>query len=165
MIQTGHAKYLFVFEGALGSTEILSVNVLACLWPLEPPTESLHRIVRAWWPSSYDYIVTSLGITAEIAKHSYVVDAVRIGILGSTKPDLQHNRELLKREIELLTPELIVLVGRTAERTIGNEARTAESSRYLPVPFPTRTRSEDDKKKAEEEYGKLKRKYEELQDK
>ena len=165
VIQTGHAKYLFVFEGALGSTEILSVNVLACLWPLEPPTEPLHRIVRAWWPSPYDYIVTSLGITAEIAKHSYVVDAVRIGMQGGTKPDLERNRELLKHEIELLKPRLVVLVGKTAQYTMGNEARKADSSRYFPVPFPTKTRSVDDKKKAEEEYGKLKHKYEELQDK
>jgi hypothetical protein len=70
----------------------------------------------------------------------------------------------LKQEIELLEPRLVVLVGRKAEYIIGNKARKEEEGRYFAVPFPTNTRSEDDKKKAQEKYAKLKRKYEELQD-
>jgi len=70
----------------------------------------------------------------------------------------------LQREIGLLNPKLVVLVGKTAAKTIGNEAQKEERNRYFAVPFPTKTRSEQDIKKAEQEYEELKRKYKELQD-
>jgi hypothetical protein len=162
VIQTGHAKYLFVFEGSLASTEKLSVNVLACLWPLEGMAGPLHGIRRKFWCSPYDYIVDRLSITSEVAKHSYVVDAVRIGIPGGKKPDREQNRRLLQQEIDLLKPRLVVLVGKTAERTIWNKTQKGEEGRYFPVPFPTKTRSEKGIKKAAQKYDELKRKYEEL---
>ncbi len=164
VIQTGHAKYLFVFEGSLALTEKLSVNVLACLWPLERMAAPLQRIVRAFWPSRYDLIVQCLGIEPEIAGHSYVVDAVRIGMHDGKKPDREQNRELLKREIGLLNPELVVLVGKTAAKTIGNAAQKEERSRYFPVPFPTKVRSKKDADNAEQKYEELKRKYKKFQD-
>ena len=163
VIQTGHAKYLFVFEGSLSPTEKLSVNVLACLWPLEGTAGPLQRIVRAFWPSRYDLIVECLGIKREIAKHSYVVDAVRIGMQDGEKPDRERNRELLKEEIGLLNPKLVVLVGKKADKTIGEEAQEEEGRDYFAVPFPTKARSEQDTKKAKQKYEELKRKYQELQ--
>ena len=156
VVQTGHAKCFFVFEGSLAQKEFLSVTVLACLWPLEATPGPLHGIVRKFWPSPYDYIVECLGIKSEIAKHSYVVDAVRIAVQGGKKPDRKQNRLLLEQEINLLKPRLLVLVGRIAEETIGNKAREAERGRYFAVPFPTRTRSPEDVQKAKPIYEELK---------
>lgn len=163
VIQEGRANYFFVFEGSLSERGCLSVTVLACLWPLEAVAGSFHGIVRAFWPSRYDLIVDHLGIKPEIAKRSYVVDAVRIAIQGGKKPDREQNRKLLKQEIDLLEPRLVVLVGRTAEQTIGNAAQREKRSRYFAVPFPTKTRSKDDVQKAKPKYEELKRKYEERQ--
>jgi len=152
------AKYFFVFEGSLSMESKLSVTVLSCLWPLEGMASlmPLQNIFRNFWPSPYDFIVESLKINAEIARHSYVVDAVRIGKQdGKGKQDLPTNRELLSREICLLNPALVILVGRTAANIVGKEAQRTQKNRYCQVPFPTKRRSKRDAKRAERKYEKL----------
>lgn len=84
---------------------------------------------------------------------------------GEKKADLEQNRELLKQEIELLKPRLVVLVGKKAQYTIGNKARNEASRHYVSVPFPTKTRSPEKRKEANREYDELKREYEKRQDK
>jgi hypothetical protein len=136
VIQTGRAKYLFVFEGSFSPPDRIAVTVLSCLWPLTG-LHPLQDIFRTFWPSTYDHIVDCLGITAEIARHSYVIDAVRIGNPDG-KQDHPRNRRLLEREIEQLNPELVVLVGKTAAATIGSKAQREHESLYIKVPFPTK---------------------------
>jgi hypothetical protein len=139
VVDTVRAKYIFVFEGALSKEDHLSVTVLACLWPLIS-NHPIHKMFSLFWPSTFDNIVDSLGINPEVAKHSYVVDAVRIGTTEG-RQDRDKNRELLRSEIKLLKPELVVMVGKTAECTVGNETQREAGPKYSHVPFPTKWRS------------------------
>lgn len=161
VIQTRRAKYIFVFEGSLSPPDRLSVTVLSCLWPLEGliDQEPHQGIFRTFWQSPYDYIVECLGINVEIAKHSYVVDAVRIGKQDGRQQDRKKNRKLLKQEIDLLDPELVVLVGRTAAVTLGKEAQEEQGRCYVEVPFPTKRRSKQDVKKADSDFKKLRNRW------
>lgn len=153
VIKTGFAKYMFVFEGSLSRTDKLSITVLSCLWPLAS-FQPIQSIFQTFWSSPYFYIVECLGITPEIARCSYVVDAVRIGT-EHRRPDHQKNRELLEREIELLKPEIVVLVGGTAANTIGKKAQRVNHGLYFKVPFPTKRRPRQDIEKAKARYEEL----------
>lgn len=160
VIQTGRAKHLFVFEGSLSPADRLSVTVLSCLWPLAR-LQSHQDIFKTFWPRrrhAYDYIVDCFGINVEIAKHSYVVDAVRIGNQAG-KQDLQQNRQLLKREIEQLNPELVVLVGGIAKRTIASKTQRERRCLYFNVPFPMKWRSKQNSSNANRKYQELRNRW------
>lgn len=137
--KSGKAKYIFVFEGALSPPERLSNTVLSCLWPLEG-FRQVQGIFSTFWPTTYFNIVECLGISVGIARKSYVVDGVRIG-RPDGKPDLGQNRALLDREIKLLDPIFVILVGGKAARIVGNAAIEANPELYFLVPFPSNRRS------------------------
>jgi hypothetical protein len=153
VIKSGSAKYMFVFEGSLSQSNRLSITVLSCLWPIAN-FQPIQSIFQMFWSSPYFYIVECLGITPSIARNSYVVDAVRIGTENG-RQDRQKNRELLKREIELLNPEIVILVGGTAADTIGNKTQRENESLYFKAPFPTKRRSKQDIEKAKGKYEEL----------
>jgi len=156
VVETGQAKYLVIFEGSLSRSDHLSITVLSCLWLLDQHTIS-RDIFQSFWGGrrhAYDYIHKCLGMNAGIARHCYITDAVRIG-KPNGKQDRLQNRQLLKREIELLSPELVVLVGKSAADTIGNEDQREHSSLYCRVPFPTKRRSRQDVEKANRQYDEL----------
>jgi hypothetical protein len=146
----GRAKYFFIFEGSLQKSDHLSITVLSCLWPLENP-ELYKDIFKTFWqrPAAYKYIVDRLGINKNIAKNSYVTDAVRV-VTKDKKSDILKNRALLEREINLLSPEHVILVGGTAKKIIGEKELSECSSQYFHVPFPTKrwpSRLEDNNKR------------------
>jgi hypothetical protein len=153
VIESESSKYMFVFEGSLSQSDRLSITVLSCLWPLAN-FQPIQPIFQMFWSSPYFYIVECLGITPNIARNSYVVDAGRIGT-ESGRQDRPKNRELLEREIELLKPELVVLVGETAADTIGNKTQRKNESLYFKVPCPTKRRSKKDIEKAKVKYKEL----------
>lgn len=103
------AKYMFVFEGSLQETNRLSITVLSCFWLFRDLTKYRSLIQTYWNPTSYRRIHQSLHISPEIADQSYVIDAFRIGN-SEGKRDTKANRSLLLEEIELLQPEIKVLV-------------------------------------------------------
>lgn len=86
------------------------------------------------------------------------MDAVRIGTPAG-KQDRPQNRELLDREIELLNPELVVLIGRTAAGTIENKTLRERRSLYFEVPFPTKRRSKEDLERANQKYEELRNRW------
>ena len=73
---------------------------------------------------------------------------------------MRNNRGLLRREIGLLTPELVVLVGGEAKRIIGREALEAEPHRYCAVNFPNNGRDETRKAADEKGFKELRRRLE-----
>lgn len=152
VLRSSKARYLFVFEGALSPPARLSNTVLSCLWPLEG-FRQVQGIFGTFWPTTYFNIVENLGISVEIARRSYVVDGVRIGNPNGN-PDIRLNRDLLAKEVELLDPKLVILVGRKAASIVGNAAIEADPERYFRVPFPSnrraRSRVEADKPKFKE---------------
>lgn len=138
-VNSGKAKYIFVFEGALSPPERLSNTVLSCLWPLEG-FRQVQSIFSTFWPTTFFNIVECLGISVDIARKSYAVDGVRIGNPDGN-PDIAKNRALLYKEIELLDPTLVILVGRVAANIVGRAALTAKPELYFQVPFPSNRRS------------------------
>ncbi len=156
VIQLGHAKYMFVFQGALQEQQFLSVTVLSCLWPLGDSYVQ-NDIFQVFWPGRkniYERIVKSLGITPAVANCAYVVNALRIETEDKIS-DLHQNRDILQREITLLDPELVVLLGGAASRTIGHNAQKEHKGLYRSVPFPTMFDSERNITMATHQYKKL----------
>jgi hypothetical protein len=154
-IGSGHARFMFVFLGSLSEHTHLSTTVLSCLWPVES-FQPIQSLFCTFWPTTYFNIVRGLGITVEIAKNAYVVDAVRT-------PEMRTNRDLLRREIDLLTPELVVPVGGRAKRIIGSAALNAEPDRYFPVNFPNNGRDKQRIAADEDQFEKLRRRLRELE--
>jgi hypothetical protein len=158
VIQSGHAKYMFVFQGSLQEQQFLSVTVLSCLWPLGDSYVQ-NDIFQVFWPGRkniYEHIVKSLGITPAIANCAYVVNALRIETEDKLS-DLHQNRDLLEREITLLDPELVVLLGGAASRTMGHNAHKERKALYRSVPFPTTFDSERNIRIANYHYKKLRK--------
>jgi hypothetical protein len=133
--ESGHAKYMFVFEGSLQETTCLSMTVLSCFW-IFTDIEPLQGTMTKYWRrlKRYQRIIDDLGITPAIAEQSYVVDAFRIPNHRGTR-DTKQNRALLQEEIRVLDPEIIVLVGNTA-KDVAATLVVGESSRFHHVPFP-----------------------------
>jgi hypothetical protein len=154
-IESGHARFMFVFLGSLSEHTHLSTTVLSCLWPVES-FRPIQSIFCTFWPTTYFNIVRGLGMTVEIAKNAHVVDAVRT-------LEMRKDRDLLRREIDLLTPELVVLVGGEAKRIIGSAALNAEPDRYFPVNFPNNGRDKQRIAADEEQFKKLRRRLRELE--
>lgn len=154
-IAIGHARFMFVFLGSLSEHTRLSTTVLSCLWPVESfrPIQSLFCM---FWPTTYFNIVSGLGMTVAIAKNAYVVHAVRTH-------KMRDNRDLLRGEIDLLTPELVVLVGGGATRIIGSKALRAEPDRYFPVNFPNNGRNKRRIADDDDKFEKLRRRLKELE--
>lgn len=73
------------------------------------------------------------------------------------KQDRPQNREVLRREVEQLDPELVVLVGKTAADTVGGKAQRERGDLYIKVPFPTKRRSRKDVEKANQKYEALRK--------
>ena len=154
-LKSGRVRFMFVFEGSLSEPTHLSTTVLSCLWPVKS-FQRIQSIFCTFWPTTYFNIVHGLGMTVEIAKRAYVVDAVRT-------PELRKNRDLLRREISLLEPELVVLVGGEAERIIGFAACQAEPDRYFRVNFPNNGRDKARTTKDDKLFEELGRRLQELQ--
>jgi hypothetical protein len=152
-LKSGQARYMFVFEGSLCEPTRLTTTVLSCLWPVESFGQ-IQSIFCTFWPTTYFNILEGLGMTPEIAKQAYVVDAIRTG-------DLTKDRDLLRDEITLLKPDLVVLVGGKAEHRVDPKVRNAEPKRFLRVNFPNNARDEgrigEDEKKFEELHRRLRK--------
>lgn len=143
------AKVMMVFEGSLSDQKRLSVTVLACLWPITP-AKPIHQIFTTFWPSRYDDLVRYLCVSAQVAREVYVVDAVRIGN-DKGKSDLKKNRLLLEREIELVNPELIVLVGNMSDH-IAKNAQKVNRRTFVKVPYPAKWRKKEKVASDDEKY-------------
>lgn len=138
-IKIGNARYFLVFEGSLGNPYEPSITVLSCLWSTNC-TKAKENILSEFWHGkgkrSFEFIVKCLGMNKSIAKECFVTDAVRIAN-ENEKPYLKKNRELLHREIEIMNPEYVILLGSKAKQTYGrNPNNTSRKVVYLP--FPTK---------------------------
>jgi len=160
VMQTGKAKYMFVFVGSLQAPTILSVTVLSCYWLLEKPDDVL---MRRFWPklATYYRLVKKLGITPGIARTSYVTDIFRIGNQNK-KPDTRGNRALVFEEIDLLSPELVVLVG-SRPRDIVGKNRIDQDKRMVHVPFPADGVPKITQERAPIQYQELRRRLREME--
>jgi uracil-DNA glycosylase len=69
--------------------------------------------------------------------------------------DRQQNRRLLQREIEQLSPELVVLIGKHAAATVEKKTLREYCNLYFKVPFPTKRRSIAYKEEANRKYDEL----------
>lgn len=148
------AKFGFYFEGSLQNANYLSITVLSCLWIFQNISQYRHIIERYWKTHSYLRIYNALRITTEIASNAYVADSFRIG-KANGKMDTKHNRALMEREISLLNPELIILVGSTAKYIAGQELLAKNQARVQCIPFPTVRKTKEDKQAAEAQYAEL----------
>jgi hypothetical protein len=129
VIEKDSCKFFFVFEGSLSSIEKLSITVLSHLWLLENSDPIIQAFCGKdkWWSfHNYRGIKDKLKINREIARHSYVVDAIRLGLdeqLKNTKTSnqlkIEKNRELIYKEIILLKPKLVICVGTAAQSIVG----------------------------------------------
>ena len=116
-----------------------------------------NDIFQVFWPGRkniYERIVKSLGITPAVANCAYVVNALRIETEDKIS-DLHQNRDILQREITLLDPELVLLLGGAASRTIGHNAQKEHKGLYRSVSFPTMFDSERNITMATHQYKKL----------
>lgn len=140
VINSKKTKYMFIFEGSLQKQPELTVTVEAWRWILNKENDE-YRFLKPWRRG--EYISEKFCMKAEVAKNSYVVDAVRFGklaenakdvITGKSKelPDIDKCRELLHKEIELLNPEFIIPVGNNARKILGSDA----NPNVIPVVFP-----------------------------
>lgn len=157
VIETGKAKYFFVLEGSLASPDYLTVAFHSCFWPLGSDWHQFPTYIQSLMGNGkgkYRYRYECLGISPKIIRDLYLIDAIRIGT-SDGKKDYKQNRELLKREIEQLNPELVVLAGKEAAKIIGNEADS--NPLYFKVTFPTWQLKSDVKEKANKEYEELHR--------
>ena len=139
VIKTKKSKYFIVFEGSLADVAEPSMTVLSCLWATDDPSLQAD-IMRRFWPgkgkSSYDFIVKCLSMKPEVASDVFVTDAVRIAN-SSGKPALKMNRDLLHREISILNPEYVVLLGSTAKNVYGKVSSELDYE-VVELPFPTK---------------------------
>lgn len=107
------AKFMFVFEGSLQDPKKLSITVLACFWLLNDSSLSQQHknVLKQYWSlCRYKDVKDKLGINADIAKNSYVVDMVRVGN-RQDKPDLGRSREVLKMDFYSIRPKHVISVG------------------------------------------------------
>jgi hypothetical protein len=140
VIEAGHSKFFFVFEGSLSQTEKLSITVLSHLW-LTKKEELINKFCGKdkWWTfSNYHNIHEKLNITKDFANHSYVTDALRVGSNNETnkkKKLYELNQELIYKEIVLLKPKLVICVGKTAEEIVGMKYLN-QDTKFHSVMFP-----------------------------
>ena len=133
VLESGTANYLFVFKGSLQSIEKLSMTVLSCFWIFNNNLQ-YQNIFNKYWPSqNYNLLLENLGITPEIAKKSYVTDFARIPHNKGTR-DTKKCRALLLDEIEILKPNLVILVGAEPRNVFISELER-NPDKFITVPF------------------------------
>jgi len=145
VLATGRAKYLFVFEGGTSEPTRLSCTMLACLWPLNQEHASTRygHLFDTFWArqgrARYSYSHAKFGINHQIAKNAYAIDSVRISN-GNRNPDWIINGNILRDEIALLNPDLVVLAGGKAHRAFA-ESKVTNRAERVPYPIWTHERA------------------------
>lgn len=138
-IELGKARYFFVFEGSLANIHEPSITVLSCLWATNNETFK-SKMMAEYWPSrgknSFEFIVKCLRMNSSAVENCYVTDAVKFGN-EDRKPDSKRNRELLRREIETLGAEFVILLGERAKLTYGKDDKQIPW-KVIHLPFPTK---------------------------
>lgn len=177
VLDNGQACLMFVFLGSLSDHEKLSVNVLSCLWALDCfntrvdrlesrslklMTPEFQEIARDFWPPTgnrFTAVMNSLRITPDVARRSFVVDAVRVPYReGESSGDIDSKacQELLEREVDILRPRFIIAVGGVAHNYLMNAVpgRSVFHVRF-PAPFISRA----DRPNVEREWDSLRELY------
>ena len=134
VLEKGKANYFFIFKGSLQKPEKLSMTVLSCLWLYKDITPHI-KILNQFWPRTQNYhpLVANLGITPQVARNSYVTDFARVANVNGRR-DTRKSKEVLLAEIELLKPEIVVLVGAEPRDAFFKEINDTPE-RYIHVPF------------------------------
>jgi hypothetical protein len=134
VLEKGKANYFFIFKGSLQKPEKLSMTVLSCLWLFKDITPHI-KILNQFWPKTQNYhpLVSNLGITPQVARKSYVTDFARVANVNGRR-DTRKSKEVLLAEIELVKPEIVVLVGAEPRDAFFKEIIDTPE-RYIHVPF------------------------------
>lgn len=175
VLDNGQACLMFVFQDSLSKDEKLSVNVLSCLWALdcfntrvdrlesrslELMTPEFQEIARDFWTGHrFTMMMNSLRITPDVARRSFVVDAVRVPYReGESSGDIDSKacQELLKREVDILRPRFIIAVGGVAKYHL-EEAVPGRSVFHVRFPAPFISRA--DRPNVEREWDSLRELY------
>jgi len=187
VLDNGQACLMFVFLGSLSDHEKLSVNVLSCLWALDcfntrvdrlslksrslelMPTE-FQEIAKNFWPQTHKFtmMMNSLRITPDVARRSYVVDAVRVPYREGKRRGKRNSKacqELLKREVDILRPRFIIAVGKKAYDYLEYLEKAVPKRFTDPVPtvrpvnFPRYTINKLDRPNVERKWDSLRELY------
>lgn len=139
VLLSGKVKFMFVFEGSLQDENGLSITVLSHLWLIDDnsiiDTFCGTKRKEKWWLKS-DYLrIKRLNVTKEIAKNSYVVDAVRFA-------KKKKCTDLLWNEIELLKPELVICVGNKARDLVGMRC-LEQDTKFHHIKFPSKRHNDN----------------------
>jgi hypothetical protein len=134
VVANNKAKYFFIFKGSLQKPEKLSMTVLSCLWIFKDLLP-YNYLINRFWPGTQNFhpLISNLGITPEIANQSYVTDFARIANPNGRR-DAKKSKSVLLEEMNLLNPELVVLVGAEPRDAFYNEILEMPE-RYIHVPF------------------------------
>ncbi len=115
--------FMFYFEGSRQDKDKISITVLSHLWLTEDDA-IINKFLgkNKWWTkANFSNIKKTLRIDSEIVERSYISDSVRF-------EDDETNMKLIRKEIKLFKPKLVVCVG--------NKARDLVGMRYYD--FPTK---------------------------
>lgn len=127
-------SHFFIFRGSLQEKDQLSMTALSCFWLFneEDLIDHLYEKYDAAW-RYYHPFVQKIGITKEIIENSYVTDLYRVSD-SKGRVDLLRCKQLLGEEIQLLQPEVIVLVGSEARNAFQQEIQS-QPDKFLFVPY------------------------------
>ncbi len=173
LLDKGRATFMFVFEGSLAATHMQSVNALSCLWSLRcfdvdaeriqsrkisDMAPEFQAIARVFWPPDgkrFIAVMNSLRVTPDVARCAFVVDAVRVPHREGNrkgKPDRRANQRLLKSEVELLNPCVIIGVGNVAKDYLKRSIPEGFDGHVVTVPFHTNFISNDKRASVEQSW-------------
>lgn len=114
VIKKGEADFIFYFEGSLASTDKLSITVLAHLW-LANDEKIINKFIgqNKWWTlANYQNVKSKLKISESHINKSYITDAKRFNNNDKCS-------DLIRSEINILKPKLVISVGNTAKNLVG----------------------------------------------
>lgn len=170
VITTRKAKFMFVFEGSLSNNgedskkdkAKLSITVLSNFWHLEDNDEindlfkkQKDSKVNFWNKSNFLKVKSQLHLNHNVLNNCFVTDAVRIAKEDdNTTLDLERNRELIWKEIELLKPDLVICVGGKAKEIVGMKYSDL-NTKFHHIPFPTYRKAENIRLEDEKIYAQL----------
>ncbi len=98
----------------MASEDKLSITVLAHLW-LTNDKEIINKFIgkdRWWTLSNYNNVKTKLNISENHINKSYITDAKRFKNNAKCT-------DLIRSEINILKPKLVISVGNTAKNLVG----------------------------------------------
>lgn len=130
-------SHFFIFRGSLQEKDQLSMTALSCFWMFDEAdlVDHLYAKYDAAW-RYYHPFVQKIGITKDIIENSYITDLYRVSD-SKGRVDLQRCKQLLVEEIQLLNPEVIVLVGTEARKAFKQEMHS-QPEKFLSVPYTIR---------------------------